>query len=78
MEMEMTKEERAEREAKARELFTQGLSVNKVAQQCFKDNWAAAKAVKDAMGGVTTKQTKRKASKQGGRLRPRKRLRAGT
>ncbi len=47
----MTKEEKAEREAKARELFAQGKSVNEVAKQVFKNYWKAAKAVKDAIDG---------------------------
>jgi hypothetical protein len=51
----ITTEEKAEREAKARELFAQGLSVNKVAEQVFKGNWTAAKAVKDAMDGGAPK-----------------------
>lgn len=55
----MTKEEKAGREAKARELFAQGLSVNEVAKQVFKNYWAGAKAVKDAMDGIAPKAGKK-------------------
>ena len=59
----LTDEARVEREAQARKLFGQGMSVNAVAKECFKNCWASAKAVKDAMDGIAPKADRKAAKK---------------
>lgn len=65
----LTEEERAARDVKAREMFAQGVSVNKVAEDCFNNNWAGARALKDQIDGVAPKAGK-KAGKKKAKKRP--------